>query len=69
MPACLHCGKTAGHFDGCPLSVTDALVSDATGALTLRRTVNTDAPICGPARLNDSLDKLAQTLAERTREW
>lgn len=25
--------------------------------------------ICGPARLNDSLDRLAQTLNERCREW
>lgn len=69
MPACTSCGMTAGHFSNCPLSVTDALVSDATGALTLRRTVNTDAPICGPKGLNDSLDRLAQTLAERERSW
>ena len=69
MPACTSCGRSAGHFDGCPLSVTGTLQADATGALTLVRTVNTDAPICGPARLNDTLDRLTQTLYERCREW
>jgi hypothetical protein len=70
MTACTSCGRSSGqHFDNCPLSVTDALVTDATGALTLQRTPNTDTPICGPAMLNDRLDRLTQTLAERTREW
>lgn len=67
MPACTSCGKPAGHFDGCPLSVTDTLQADATGALTLVRTVNTDAPIRCPARLNDALDRLTQQLTERCR--
>lgn len=70
MPACTSCGMTAPqHFSNCPLSVTDTLQADATGALRLVRTVNEDAPICGPAILNDTLDRYAQTLAERTREW
>lgn len=67
MPACTSCGMTAGHFSNCPLSVTDTLVSDATGALSLRRTVD-DAPICGPATLNDRLDRYAQQLTERRRD-
>ncbi|MFP5513332.1 MAG: hypothetical protein ACLGJC_09650 [Alphaproteobacteria bacterium] len=69
MTACTSCGMTAGHFSNCPLSVTDTLVTDATGALALRRTANTDPPICGPATLNDRLDRLTQTLNERCREW
>ena len=70
MPACASCGMTAPqHFSGCPLSVTDTLQADATGALTLVRTVNADAPICGPAILGDRLDRLTQTLYERCREW
>lgn len=69
MPACTSCGMTAGHFANCPLSVTDTLQADATGALRLVRTVNTDAPICGPERLGDTLDRYTQTLAEREREW
>lgn len=68
MPACTSCGRSAGHFDGCPLSVTDELVTGTDGTLTLRRTANTDPPICGPKRLGDRLDRYAQTLAERERE-
>lgn len=68
MTACTSCGMTAGHFSNCPLSVTDTLVTDATGALTLQRTPNTDTPICGPARLNDTLDRLTQQLYERCRD-
>lgn len=68
MTACTSCGMTAPqHFSNCPLSVTDTLVTDATGALTLRRTANTDPPICGPAILGDRLDRLTQTLNERCR--
>ena len=70
MTACTSCGMTAPqHFANCPLSVTDTLQADATGALTLVRTVNTDAPICGAPRLGDRLDRLTQTLNERCREW
>ena len=69
MTACTSCGMTAPqHFSGCPLSVTDTLQADATGALTLVRTVNPDAPICGPATLNDRLDRLTQQLHERCRD-
>lgn len=69
MPACLDCGLSGRHFDGCPLSVTDELVTDSDGTLTLRRTVNTDAPICGPERLGDRLDRIERQVAERSREW
>ncbi|WP_376960124.1 hypothetical protein ABNQ39_20650 [Azospirillum sp. A26] len=132
MPACLDCGRSAGHFDGCPSApelgtiaristrqayvviersngleavemtddagfyapppnVGDVLIRLADGTLAHRAssaapmvhmtTVGYGVPlsdvadhpdnvaICGPAILNDRLDRMTQTLNERTREW
>lgn len=65
MTACLHCGMSApSHFANCPTGLT--LVGER-GPELHRTVTEDDAPICGPARLNDRLDRLAQQLYERCR--
>lgn len=54
-----------------PPNVGDTLIRLADGSLSHRparqSTQDDDAPICGPAILNDRLDRLTQTLNERCR--
>ncbi|PWC96950.1 hypothetical protein [Azospirillum sp. TSO5] len=68
----VHETRDAGFYDP-PPAIGDTLIRLADGTLSHRparsATHNDDMPICGPAALNDSLDRLAQTLAEREREW
>ncbi|PWC69114.1 hypothetical protein TSH7_01330 [Azospirillum sp. TSH7] len=64
--------RDAGFYDP-PPAIGDTLVRLADGTLSHKparsATQNDDMPICGPERLGDGLDRLAQTLAEREREW
>ncbi|WP_395454762.1 hypothetical protein ACHMW5_13670 [Azospirillum melinis] len=66
----VHETRAAGFYDPAP-SPGDLLIRQADGTLSHRParsvTENDEAPICGPAILNDSLDRLTQQLFERCR--
>lgn len=68
----VHETRDAGFYDP-PPAIGDTLIRLADGTLSHRParhvTDNDEAPICGPAILNDRLDRLTQQLTERCREW
>ncbi|PWC54669.1 hypothetical protein TSA6c_00030 [Azospirillum sp. TSA6c] len=66
----VHETRDAGFYTPMP-SPGDTLIRLADGTLSHKPapsvTENGDVPICGPAILNDSLDRLTQQLFERCR--
>lgn len=68
----VHETRDAGFYAP-PPNVGDTLVRLADGSLSHRparqSTQDDDAPICGPAILNDRLDRIAQQVASNSREW
>lgn len=69
----VHETRDAGFYAP-PPAVGDTLIRLADGTLSHRPagrsiTHNDDAPICGPAILNDKLDRIAQQVASNSREW